>query len=121
MYGSSRRSVETARTRAYVLHMLQAEDVIEYDLKVSALRTDNGIQLAVRNNTGQSWFDAWLVSGQSIYRLGPVTHNEGSALTLSADTAHFDLEAIRTQRATWGLFRDRRPDLYGPLMTSGGG
>ncbi len=32
-------------------------------------------------------------------------------------TASFDLEAIRAQRASWGLFRDRRPDLYGPLMT----
>jgi N-carbamoylputrescine amidase len=36
-------------------------------------------------------------------------------------TARFDLEAIRAQRATWGLFRDRRPELYGPLMTSDGG
>jgi len=36
-------------------------------------------------------------------------------------TATFDLEATRAQRAAWGLFRDRRPDLYGPLMTLDGG
>ena len=30
-------------------------------------------------------------------------------------TATFDLDALRHQRAAWGLFRDRRPDLYGPL------
>ncbi len=36
-------------------------------------------------------------------------------------TATFDLDAIRAQRASWGLFRDRRPELYGPLMTSDGG
>lgn len=30
-------------------------------------------------------------------------------------TASFDLEAIRATRAAWGFFRDRRPDLYGPL------
>ena len=36
-------------------------------------------------------------------------------------TASFDLDAIRAQRASWGLFRDRRPDLYGPLMTLDGG
>jgi len=36
-------------------------------------------------------------------------------------TATFDLEAIRAQRAAWGLFRDRRPELYGPLMTLDGG
>ncbi len=35
-------------------------------------------------------------------------------------TASFDLEAIRAARASWGLFRDRRPDLYGPLMTMDG-
>ena len=36
-------------------------------------------------------------------------------------TASFDLDAIRAQRAAWGLFRDRRPDLYGPLLTLDGG
>lgn len=30
-------------------------------------------------------------------------------------TATFDLAAIRAFRASWGVFRDRRPDLYGPL------
>jgi N-carbamoylputrescine amidase len=35
-------------------------------------------------------------------------------------TASFDLDAIRAQRASWGLFRDRRPDLYGPLLTLDG-
>eukprot|EP00897_Mesotaenium_endlicherianum_P009878 jgi/Mesen1/8919/ME000548S08437 len=35
-------------------------------------------------------------------------------------TAKFDLEAIRAQRASWGIFRDRRPDLYGPLLTLDG-
>lgn len=36
-------------------------------------------------------------------------------------TATFDLDAIAAQRAGWGLFRDRRPDLYAPLMTLDGG
>ena len=36
-------------------------------------------------------------------------------------TATFDLEAIRAQRAAWGLFRDRRTELYGALTTSDGG
>jgi len=35
-------------------------------------------------------------------------------------TASFDLEANRIQRANWGVFRDRRPDLYGPLLTLDG-
>jgi N-carbamoylputrescine amidase len=36
-------------------------------------------------------------------------------------TATFDLDDVRRQRAAWGLFRDRRPDLYGPLLTFDGG
>lgn len=36
-------------------------------------------------------------------------------------TATFDLEANRRYRHAWGVFRDRRPDLYGPLLTLDGG
>lgn len=32
----------------------------------------------------------------------------------------FNLEEIRNQRIGWGLFRDRRPELYGPIMTLSG-
>src|SRR3546814_8731392 len=35
-------------------------------------------------------------------------------------TATFDLAPIRELRANWGVFRDRRPDLYGPLLTLDG-
>ncbi len=32
-------------------------------------------------------------------------------------TASFDLLEVRRYRHAWGVFRDRRPDLYGPLLT----
>jgi N-carbamoylputrescine amidase len=35
-------------------------------------------------------------------------------------TATFDLEEIRGYRENWGVFRDRRPDLYGPVQTLDG-
>jgi N-carbamoylputrescine amidase len=35
-------------------------------------------------------------------------------------TATFDLDALQTMRNSWGLFRDRRPDLYRPLLTLDG-
>jgi len=35
-------------------------------------------------------------------------------------TATFDLTAINEYRRAWGVFRDRRPDLYGPLLTLDG-
>jgi N-carbamoylputrescine amidase len=34
-------------------------------------------------------------------------------------TATFDLEALAQQRDNWFVFRDRRPDLYAPLLTLG--
>ena len=55
-----------------------------------------------------------------------VTDNTG-ALVAEADrtseavvAAAFDLDELRAQRHAWGLFRDRRPDLYGPLLTLDG-
>jgi N-carbamoylputrescine amidase len=35
--------------------------------------------------------------------------------------ASFDLDALQLQRRAWGLFRDRRPDLYGAILTLDGG
>lgn len=35
-------------------------------------------------------------------------------------SAGFDLDALAAQRSAWGLFRDRRPELYGPVMTLDG-
>jgi N-carbamoylputrescine amidase len=35
-------------------------------------------------------------------------------------TAAFDLEAVRQYRQAWGVFRDRRPDLYYPLLSLDG-
>jgi N-carbamoylputrescine amidase len=34
--------------------------------------------------------------------------------------AQFDLDAIRAARASWGIFRDRRPGLYAPLLSYDG-
>ncbi|KAG1331699.1 N-carbamoylputrescine amidase [Cocos nucifera] len=34
--------------------------------------------------------------------------------------AEFDLEIIKTRRYSWGIFRDRRPDLYKVLLTLDG-
>ena len=32
----------------------------------------------------------------------------------------FDLNFLHRHRAAWGFFRDRRPELYGPLATADG-
>jgi len=35
-------------------------------------------------------------------------------------TATFDLDEVRARRHAWGVFRDRRPDLYAPILTLDG-
>jgi N-carbamoylputrescine amidase len=50
--------------------------------------------------------------GQIVEQLDRVT--EGFAC------AEFDLDALDRNRRAWGFFRDRRPDLYGPIMTLDG-
>ncbi len=53
--------------------------------------------------------------------------DQTGALVVQADretegfhTHTFDLDAIAEQRDWWGLFRDRRPEMYGALLTSDG-
>ncbi|MEO7398651.1 MAG: nitrilase-related carbon-nitrogen hydrolase [Ilumatobacteraceae bacterium] len=45
---------------------------------------------------------------------------EASSDTEEVITAEFDLEENRIKRADWGVFRDRRPALYWPLLTLDG-
>jgi N-carbamoylputrescine amidase len=45
---------------------------------------------------------------------------EADRATQSVLTQTFDLDEIAHMRASWGVFRDRRPDLYGPLLTLDG-
>lgn len=52
-----------------------------------------------------------------------ITDETGEIIT-SADrtsecviTAELDLDAVREMRMSWGLFRDRRPECYGPINT----
>lgn len=45
---------------------------------------------------------------------------EADRVTESVLTAQFDLEAIRRYRRAWGVFRDRRPELYYPILSLDG-
>ena len=44
---------------------------------------------------------------------------EADKSTQSVITAQFDLDAIDIRRRDWGVFRDRRPEMYGTLLTHG--
>jgi len=71
-----------------------------------------------------------LESGEScdvtFYGSSFITDHTGRILTASdretqdVITAELDLETMRNERAAWGLFRDRRPDLYGTVLSLDG-
>ena len=45
---------------------------------------------------------------------------QGDRVTEGVHVHTFDLDAIAQQRHWWGIFRDRRPDMYGALLTYDG-
>lgn len=57
--------------------------------------------------------------GQRFYGSSFICDGQGRMLQEADETSEtllthlFDLEALRQQRASWGLFRDRRPEAYG--------
>ncbi|MEO1569130.1 MAG: N-carbamoylputrescine amidase [Pseudomonadota bacterium] len=74
----------------------------------------NTLPVATANRVGDE-------DGQVFYGTSFVAGPDGDILTdldrteTGVALATVDLDAIATERAAWGFFRDRRPDLYGPL------
>jgi len=79
-------AIEPAYDQPYVLHLLQGADVITYDVSASVITRGTDVQLSVRNDTGHSWRDVWLVFEQNLYRFGRVEHNEGAEVVHGAHT-----------------------------------
>ncbi len=83
----------------------------------------NMIPVVASNRIGTESFDR---SSISFYGSSFITDNMGRILTQANRTdeavilSNFDLEQFKIQRASWGLFRDRRPSQYRILLTSGG-
>ena len=74
------------------------------------------------NRTGFEPWDGYPGGGQAFYGSSFVCDHRGDLLAaLGRDeegvaVATVDLDFLRTHRAAWGFFRDRRPDLYGALV-----
>lgn len=64
----------------------------------------------VGDEGGQIFYGTSFIADQAGEVLTDLTRTETGVIT-----AAFDLDAIRTERAAWGFFRDRRPELYGIL------
>ncbi|MDM7947493.1 MAG: N-carbamoylputrescine amidase [Oceanibaculum nanhaiense] len=83
----------------------------------------NMVPLVASNRIGREQGDA---AGISFYGSSFIADHKGQMVAEAnrSDetvlTASFDIDRIRAERAGWGFFRDRRPELYAPLMTLDG-
>ncbi len=84
----------------------------------------NMMPLAAANRTGAEQGESCTITFYgSSFIAGPTGEIVAQAGTdeEAVLTASFDLDEIAAMRASWGVFRDRRPDLYAPLRTLDGG
>ncbi|MFZ5790659.1 MAG: N-carbamoylputrescine amidase [Pseudomonadota bacterium] len=63
----------------------------------------------------QTFYGSSFIAGPHGEKVAEAGRDEEAVLT-----GTFDLDAIRAARASWGLFRDRRPELYTALLTLDG-
>lgn len=68
-----------------------------------------------RNGTSITFYGSSFIADQTGAKVAEADRDTETVLT-----ATFDLDAIERQRRAWGLFRDRRPELYAPLATLDG-
>ena len=83
----------------------------------------NVMPLIASNRIGTEKGERWTVT----YYGSSFIADQTGAIVEQADrtgeailTASFDLDALRKYRNAWGVFRDRRPELYGPILTLDG-
>jgi N-carbamoylputrescine amidase len=67
------------------------------------------------NGTEITFYGSSFIAGPTGEKVAEANRSEESVLT-----ATFDLDDIAHMRASWGVFRDRRPELYAPLLTMDG-
>lgn len=67
------------------------------------------------DGTVQTYYGSSFIAGPS-GELRAEAGRDGEAVL----TTVFEREKMRADRAAWGLFRDRRPELYGALATLDG-
>jgi N-carbamoylputrescine amidase len=67
------------------------------------------------NNTEMTFYGSSFIADHTGAKVQEADRSEQTVLVQT-----FDLDAIAHIRASWGVFRDRRPDLYGALLTLDG-
>lgn len=68
-----------------------------------------------RKGTQITFYGSSFIANWDGAKIAEANHTDEAILT-----ARFDLDEIAQIRQSWGVFRDRRPELYGPLLTLDG-
>ncbi|MBS7543653.1 N-carbamoylputrescine amidase [Ancylobacter oerskovii] len=68
-----------------------------------------------RNGTQITFYGSSFIAGPTGEKVAEADRTDETVLLAS-----FDLDAIAHQRRSWGVFRDRRPELYAPILTLDG-
>jgi N-carbamoylputrescine amidase len=68
-----------------------------------------------RRGTSMTFYGSSFIADHTGAKVAEASRSEETVLT-----ATFDLDAIAAYRRAWGVFRDRRPELYEPLLTLDG-
>ena len=79
------------------------------------LAASNRIGVEENDAATMTFYGSSFIAGPTGEKLAEAGREEQAIVT-----AAFDLDQIRAMRASWGLFRDRRPELYEPLLTLDG-
>ena len=82
---------------------------------VMPLVASNRIGTEPGDNSEITFYGSSFIAGPTGEKLAEADRTSQTVLTQT-----FDLDAIAAKRAGWGLFRDRRPEVYSPLMTLDG-
>jgi N-carbamoylputrescine amidase len=70
---------------------------------------------AGRQGTSMTFYGSSFIADDTGAKMAEAGRDQEAVIT-----ACFDLDEVAKRRAYWGIFRDRRPEMYGPLLTLDG-
>jgi N-carbamoylputrescine amidase len=79
------------------------------------LAASNRVGVEENESATMTFYGSSFVAGPTGEKMAEANRTDQAVITAS-----FDLDEIRAARASWGLFRDRRPELYDALLTLDG-
>ena len=104
--GAPGGSLEPAIRGKYVLHALEGRDTIAWDLHAALVEERDGLRLEVRNHSGRSLHDAWLVLNGKGYALDSLPADADSKRVLDPER-----DAVALQERSWRKLLAGDPDV----------